>query len=80
MPSTTRLELLQSRLQQYLDCEAAILSGAQEYYIGSRRLRRADLAEIADMIKYLEKEVAAEQAKLKGTGRNRTVGIIPRDF
>lgn len=33
----TRLETLQGRLQQYLDCEAAILSGAQEYNIGNRR-------------------------------------------
>lgn len=77
---TTRLEILQARLQQYLDCEAAILSGSQEYYIGSRRLRRADLAEISDMIKYLEKEIAAEQARQAGTGRNRVIGIIPRDF
>lgn len=75
----TRLETLESRLQFYLDCEAAILGGAQEYAIGSRRLTRADLTEIADMIKYLEKEAAIEKSKSCGTGRNRTVGVIPRD-
>lgn len=77
---STRLETLQGRLQQYLDCEAAILSGAQEYMIGSRRLTRGDLRQIGNMIRYLEQEVASEQAKLAGGGRNRTVGIIPHDF
>jgi hypothetical protein len=74
-----RLDTLKTRLQQYIDSEASILSGAQEYIIGSRRLRRADLAEISQMIKYLEKEVAAEESKTSGRGRNRTFGIIPRD-
>jgi Family of unknown function (DUF6148) len=76
----TRLEVLKNRLQQYLDCEAAILSGAQEYSIGSRRLTRADLSEIAEMIRYLEREIANEEAKVNGKGRNRVIGIIPRDL
>jgi hypothetical protein len=77
---STRLEVLKNRLQQYLDCEAAILSGAQEYSIGSRRLTRADLSEIAEMIRYLEREIANEEAKANGRGRNRVIGIIPRDL
>lgn len=76
----SRLDDLQSRLQQYRACETAILSGAQEYFLGSRRIKRADLLEIADMIKYLEKEIAVEQAKAAGGSRNRVIGIIPRDF
>jgi hypothetical protein len=76
----SRLQTLESRLAQYLNCEAAILSGSQEYTIGSRRLTRADLNEISDMIKYLEKEIAVEQAKVFGKGRNKVFGIIPRDF
>lgn len=75
----TRLETLQERLQLYLTCESAILGGAQEYAIGSRRLTRADLTEIADMIRYLEREIATEQAKTSGSGRNRVFGVIPRD-
>jgi hypothetical protein len=78
--ATTRLEILQTRLQQYIDCELAITTGAQEYLIGSRRLTRANLREIADMIKYLEKEIAIEQSKAAGRGRNRVFGVIPRDF
>lgn len=77
---STRLEMLQSRLQQYLNCEAAILSGAQEYMIGSRRLTRANLREIGNMIRYLEQEIANEQAKLAGGCRNRTIGVVPRDL
>jgi len=75
-----RLETLRTRLQQYIDCEAAILSGAQEYSIGSRRLTRANLKEIADMIRYLEKEVSNEEAKASGRARNRVIGVIPRDI
>lgn len=76
----TRLETLKSRLNQYLDCESAILSGAQEYSIGSRRLKRGDLPEISKMIRYLENEIAAETAKSSGGGRNRVIGVIPRDL
>jgi hypothetical protein len=76
----TRLETLRVRLEQYMKCEAAILGGAQEYRIGTRGLTRANLKEIADMIQYLEKEIAAEEAKCAGRGRNRMFGIIPRDF
>lgn len=76
----TRLETLRIRLRQYLACEEAILGGAQSYTIGPRNLTRANLAEIADMIKYLENEIANEEAKEEGRGRNLMFGIIPRDF
>ena len=75
-----RLETLRVRLTQYIQCEASILGGAQSYAIGSRNLTRANLSEIADMIKYLEKEIAIEEAKATGRGRNRMFGVIPRDF
>jgi hypothetical protein len=76
----TRLQTLTDRLQQYYACEAAILSGSQEYSIGSRRLTRADLQEISKMIRYLEKEIEIEKSKSAGRGRNKVFGIIPRDF
>ncbi|WP_430146019.1 DUF6148 family protein [Paenibacillus cisolokensis] len=79
-PTEARLEILRTRLQQYIDCEVAILSGAQSYSIGSRSLSRANLSEISDMIRYLEKEIALEEAKANGRGRNKVVGVIPRDF
>ncbi|WP_438449404.1 hypothetical protein [Gorillibacterium sp. sgz5001074] len=75
-----RLQTLQSRLELYIACESAILDGAQEYSIGSRRLSRADLGEIAKMIGYLEKEITTEKAKAGGGGRNKVLGIVPRDI
>jgi hypothetical protein len=47
---SVRLESLQTRLDQYILCETAITTGAQEYAIGTRRLTRANLKEISDMI------------------------------
>lgn len=77
---SARLESLTLRLQQYIDCETAITTGSQDYTIGSRRLTRANLKEISDMIRYLEREVEIEKSKDLKQGRNRMVGIIPRDF
>lgn len=76
----TRLTTLQTRLEQYVACETAILGGAQSYGLGGRNLTRANLPEVTKMIAYLEKEIAAEEAKSQGRGRNRVFGVIPRDF
>lgn len=76
----SRLETLQIRLESYMKAEDAILNGAQEYRIGTRELKRADLKEISSTIKYLEKEIAAEKSKASGKGRNKMFGVIPRDF
>lgn len=76
----SRLELLRIRLAAYIQGEAAILSGAQSYTIAGRSMTRANLSEITDQIRYLEKEVAAEEAKCLGKGRNKVFGIIPRDI
>ena len=76
---SVRLDTLNSRYQQYIDAEAAILSGAQEYMINNRRLVRGDLAEIAEMIKYLEEEIAKQTRSDDGRGSRRMFGVIPRD-
>jgi hypothetical protein len=78
--STTKLQLLKERLQMYYDAEKAILEGAQSYQIGSRQITRATIFRVQDEIRRLENEIAIEESKLKGKGRNRTFGIIPRDF
>lgn len=75
----SRLDDLQSRLKKYRDEEDKILDSAQEYGAGTRQLKRARLDYIADMIKYLEKEIAVEQAKASGGRRNWSGGVIPRD-
>ena len=76
----TALERYKKRLEQYYEAEEAILSGAQSYKVGSRSLTRANLNEIADMIKYLENRVTSEQSATNGKGRNKVTGIVPRDF
>ncbi|PAD73902.1 DUF6148 family protein [Paenibacillus campinasensis] len=75
-----RIDELRTRLSQYVACESAILSGAQSYSIAGRSLTRANLSEISSMIRYLENEIAAEEAKSRGQGRNKVFGVIPRDF
>ncbi|WP_217562767.1 DUF6148 family protein [Paenibacillus sp. GbtcB18] len=75
-----RLEGLIARLELYITAEAAILDGAQSYSIAGRSLTRANLSEISKMIEYLEKEIAAENAKALGGGRNKVFGVIPRDL
>jgi hypothetical protein len=76
----TRLDTLNQRYADYIKAEEAILSGAQEYRIGTRLIKRADLSSISEMIKYLEKEITNEQSKQLGKGRNKVIGVIPRDF
>ena len=78
--SNTRLSQLKTRYEAYLKAEMAILDGAQSYQIGSRNLTRADLGEVTEMIEYLEKQIAKEEGKVNGTGRNRVMGIVPRDI
>lgn len=80
MAEITRLDRLKQRLAMYYEAEEAVLGGAQSYKMGTRELTRANLNYIKEMIDYLEKEIAAEQSKKAGRGRNKVFGIIPRDF
>jgi hypothetical protein len=80
MVLATRLETLKTRLDEYIKCEAAIIGGTQSYKIGTRSLTRANLKDIADMIKYLENEIARESSAEADRGRNAMIGIIPYDI
>lgn len=68
----TRLETLKARLRRYLEAEAAILRG-QEYQLGDRRLRRADLSAVRGAIKDLEDEIADIE---RSSGRVKRVVFI----
>ncbi len=70
-----RLERARNRLELYYKAEEAILTG-QEYTIGTKRLRRADLGDVQAMIKQLENEVES----LKASGKNRALRGIPLDI
>jgi len=61
-------------LQGWILAEQAVMTG-QEYRIGSRNLRRADLNAIRGAIKYWKGEVDV----LEGRSRMRVQQIIPRN-
>lgn len=70
-----RLDRAKRRLELYYKTEEAILTG-QEYTIGTKRLRRADLEDVQSMIRQLENEVESLQA----SGKNRALRGIPLDI
>lgn len=51
-----KLTILKNRLEMYLEAERKILSG-QEYEIGNRKLRRADLNAVRAAINDLADEI-----------------------
>lgn len=70
-----RYENLKKRLEMYYKAEEAVLMN-QEYSIGSRSLKRADLAEIRSAIKDLENQLS----RIKNDGKNKARRFIPRDL
>lgn len=54
----------------------ARVSQGQEYTIGSRRLRRADLSEIRKTLEWLDAQPAREDAQ-SGLGLPRLVPLLP---
>ena len=60
----------QARLDQYLAAEEAVLLG-QQYEIGGRMLRRADLAAIQEGVNLWNERV--EKLSAKSTGRVRAI-------
>lgn len=71
-----RLERYKERLTMYYQAEEAVLLN-QEYKIGTRSLRRADLSTIREAIEELESQIAA----LESTGgKNKAFRILPRDI
>lgn len=63
-----KLERIKERLQSYYDAELAILQG-QEYRIGTRTLRRADLVQVQKAINELEQQKSMLEARLSGASR-----------
>lgn len=62
-------------LKGWMAAEQAVMTG-QEYRIGSRNLRRADLRQIGERIKYWQDEIA----RLEGVPRIRVQQVIPRSM
>lgn len=71
-----RLERYKERLDMYYAAEEAVLRG-QEYHIGTRSLKRADLAAIRAAIDGLEAQIG----DLEAAGGKRFAGrFVPRDI
>lgn len=71
-----RLERYKGRLAMYYKAEEAVLLN-QEYTIGSRSLKRADLATIRGAIKELESQVSMLESS---GGKNKAGRFLPRDL
>lgn len=71
-----RLERYKKRLEMYYEAEEAVLLN-QEYTIGTKSLKRADLSTIRAAINDLEKQV--ESLETSG-GKNKAGRFIPRDL
>lgn len=69
-----QLTIAKDRLNAYLDAEIKILT-SQEYRIGSRSFRRADLEDVQKNIKSLQNEIA----RLESGGKNKAVRGVPLD-
>lgn len=71
-----KLERYRRRLEMYYAAEEAVLLN-QEYRIGTRSLKRADLSAIRAAIKDLENQVAALETT---GGKNFAARFVPRDI
>lgn len=70
-----QLTTARNRLSAYLKAETAILT-SQEYWMGSKRMRRADLEDVQKKIKELQKEIA----RLESGGKNKMARVVPMDY
>lgn len=74
-----RLQKAKERLNAYYEAELAVLAG-QEYRIGSRVLRRADLSSIREAINELERLVQQLEAQLNSNTAIRSRRVVLRDI
>lgn len=70
------LEEARQNLKTWLDAEMAVATG-QEYTIGGRTLKRANLGLVASRVSFWKKEVEKLEAGVRGA---RVIGVVPRDF
>lgn len=71
-----RLERYKKRLAMYYEAEEAVLLN-QEYTIGTKSLKRADLSTIRAAVKDLEGQIETMEAN---GGKNKAMRFLPRDI
>ena len=75
-----RIKNIEENLTFLYEAEKAVLSGAQQYSVGSRSLTRANLRTVQDLIIENENLLERLQSELNGGGRMLQVGVVPLDF
>ncbi|KEQ22318.1 hypothetical protein ET33_26475 [Paenibacillus tyrfis] len=78
-----QLDVVLKRLDAYYSAEDAILSGAQEYRIGTRFLKRGDLQYVQNEIRQLQKrrdELEAALATCTSSTKRKSYRVLFRDF
>jgi hypothetical protein len=69
-PELTPIEQARLHLKACLDCELAILQGAQQYMLqtpnGSQQIMRADLGKVQEQIRFWQRQIVL-LSKRKGT-------------
>ena len=76
-----RLETKKKALEAANEAYIALLSGqVQSYAIGSRNLTRLNLPDLEETIAKLEKEIDTLEEQLRGGGKRKAVGVVPRDW
>lgn len=71
----SRKERFEKRLDAYYNAEMAVLTG-QSYQLGTKKLTRADLAEIRAAIDSLETELS----NIENGGKRKVFRVVPRDL
>lgn len=78
LPPTPTLPSTADRLQAYLECERAILTGHQAYTLDGMTFTRADLWRVQQAIASLKAQLASEQAAaaVGGAYGINTTGVV----
>lgn len=77
LPPTPTLPSTTDRLQAYLECERAILTGHQAYTLDGMTFTRADLWRVQQAIASLKAQLASEQAAAGGGAYGiNTTGVV----
>lgn len=57
-----------ARRDRYVTAETAILGGAQSYSVDGLTITRVNISWVQNLIKELNREISADEAKLAGNG------------
>jgi hypothetical protein len=78
---TARLAFWRDALAKLQAAYLALLDGGvKSYTIDDRQLTKLDIPDLLKQIKAAEKMINELEALLRGQGRRKAVGVVPRDW